>query len=368
MPHVFIVNEETFKIHLQYMFAGTGAKNLNCDFLLNNTKIHHTLEKLLTGMIADISRIRIGDKVLFYLQASSHEGTFFGAFEVADIPFISNNNYLYDELHKNLTFRIKIKPFEIYQKGVSERECLDYLDNISHPYEMCWSLIYRKLKGNRGCTMITEFEYERIMSKIRKINKNIILKGSSYTYCKKLNQINIDNNNYIYSEDIQPINIKNKLISKMKQKKSFEVFLQAYLLQNLEKLSELTNNLKITWIGNEVSCGVGMQSIDLMYIQEDTNIIYINVCELKDEEIAENIAYQLKKYILWLKYYIIPTYKKKVIINPMIVAKNSNNIKEILHSIQLILDLELKNQGININPIAFISFELVNNDILLERI
>lgn len=30
--HVFIVNEETFPIHLKYMFAGTGAGDLSVDF------------------------------------------------------------------------------------------------------------------------------------------------------------------------------------------------------------------------------------------------------------------------------------------------------------------------------------------------
>ena len=367
MAHVFIVNEETLKTHLQYMFAGTGAKKFNCDFLFNKTKIHYSIEKVLTGMIADISRIRIGDKIIFYLQANSNEGTFFGSFEVTEKPFISNKNYLYEKLNKNLTFRVKIKPYEVYKKGVTERECLDYLDGVSHPYEMCWSLIYRKLKANRGCTMITDFEYEKIMSKIRKINNNIKLTGESFTYNNLSNEIDSSTEHLQYSEEAMSIDIKNKLIEKINQHKSFEVFLQAYLLQNLENYQVLTENKKISWIGNEVSCGVGMQSIDLMFIQEDSNTVYINICELKDEEVKEDIIYQLKKYILWLKYYILPLYTKKVVINPIIIAKDSPNIKEKLNHIQLKFNKELKEKTLNISDIKLITFELINNDIILKN-
>ena len=47
-----------------------------------------------------------------------------------------------------------------------------------------------------------------------------------------------------------------------------ESHLQAFILQNLDKDNNLkkllTKSKKIEWIGNEVSCGVGMQRIDIM--------------------------------------------------------------------------------------------------------
>lgn len=64
--HVFIVNGQTFKYHLEYMFAGTGASEKKSPFLNNPTiQYNATAERNLMGMIADISRIQIGDNIIF---------------------------------------------------------------------------------------------------------------------------------------------------------------------------------------------------------------------------------------------------------------------------------------------------------------
>lgn len=55
--HVFIVDTNTFKYHLEYLFAGTGAKNNSIDFNNKpNTSLNHTTENNLVGMIADFSK------------------------------------------------------------------------------------------------------------------------------------------------------------------------------------------------------------------------------------------------------------------------------------------------------------------------
>lgn len=43
--HVFVVNQITFKQHLEYMFAGTGAKNRMSLFLENQTLNFSQLQK-----------------------------------------------------------------------------------------------------------------------------------------------------------------------------------------------------------------------------------------------------------------------------------------------------------------------------------
>ena len=96
---------------------------------------------------------------------------FFGSFKVAEEPFLCNDKFLDKKgLNKNLIFRVQLIPEKVYSKGITERECLDSLDGITHPSQMCWSLIYRKLKGNRGCTMITDFEFNDLLSKLQKAN------------------------------------------------------------------------------------------------------------------------------------------------------------------------------------------------------
>jgi hypothetical protein len=67
--HVFIVDTKTFQFHLEYLFAGTGAKDYIVDF--NNraeSELSYARENLLIGMIADSQRVRKGDFVIFYLQ------------------------------------------------------------------------------------------------------------------------------------------------------------------------------------------------------------------------------------------------------------------------------------------------------------
>ena len=67
--HVFIVDSTTFKVHLENLFAGTGAKDMVVDFNNSvNSRLAPTTEQMLVDMIADVSRVRDGDQLIFYLQ------------------------------------------------------------------------------------------------------------------------------------------------------------------------------------------------------------------------------------------------------------------------------------------------------------
>lgn len=126
-------------------------------------------EKNMVSMIADISRVREGDDILFYLRRGENEGRFYGVFRAVGSPFYDANehNYLADLLGRTLNLRVCIEPARVYAKGVTEHKVLDSLDGVSHPCQLFWSLIYRKLKGNRGCTMLTDNEADRLVGKNR---------------------------------------------------------------------------------------------------------------------------------------------------------------------------------------------------------
>ena len=357
MAHVFIVNEKTFPVHLRYAFAGTGAKDFSCEFLNSNRfSIQSTRERLLAGMIADISRIRPGDDVLFYLQqGKTHEGMFFGSCKVASPPFLANDGYLTSDLEKNLTFRVLLTPDNLYSKGVSERDCLDSLDGIAHPYEMCWSLIYRKLKGNRGCTMITDYEYEKIMSKIRERNSSKPLSSAQgYDFdadkCLVINGTEKSE----YNGRKSSLDVRKRLLYKMIKGNAYESYLQAYLMQNLEEIDCLrVADSDICWIGNEVSCGVGMQSIDVLFIQVHDGVTHFVVCELKDEQPEPYIIDQLQKYVDWLNDYLAPLYSDgQIAIHPTIIApfptSDADELVEQLRSAKIT----------NSNPLRYIGFGL----------
>ena len=375
--HVFIVDDNTFKYHLEYLFAGTGAKDKSVDFNNKKTsKLHHSSEAGLVGMMADGCRVRKDDLIIFYLQATSdHEGMFFGIFQAVENGIFLDNfdkkQFLYKELGKSLTFRLKIKPFEVYEKGVTEWAALDEIKSICSPYQMLWSLIYRKLKGNRGNTMITIYESERLISLIRNENDNkeLTCKNLELTYNIKNYSIEVKKEHVAYTGRIEPINILPRLIEKYNTRKAHEAHLQMYIIQNLGlgKNKSLDASLgiykkNIEWLGNEVSCGVGMQRIDVMFsvAESDTKRILYPI-ELKAVPAYEDNTRQLTRYIDWIEQYYIPN--RISIIQPVLICKK-----------QVPLSEELKHKFHEFNtrkgilPLKYIEYEVCDNELLFDTV
>ncbi|AEA33377.1 endonuclease NucS [Hippea maritima] len=360
--HVFIVDTTTFKYHLEYMFAGTGAKEHKIDF--NNKKsssLNPQTENNLVGMIADSQRVRTGDYAIFYLQQNFREGIregkFYGVFKVKEAPsFLDNNDnkqFLKSSLGKSLTFRTIIEPHQVYPEGVTEWEALDEIKYIHSPNQMLWSLIYRKLKGNRGNTMITIYESERLINLIRNKNNRKSIKGQSYTFNKITQKIEVSTKFFSYNGRKEIINILPRLIEKYCTKKQFEVHLQAYILQNLEKLPMFLNQT-IEWIGNEVSCGVGMQRIDIMLSINDQNRKVVPI-ELKSVEAYPEIVTQLQRYVDWIEQYYLPNRPSDI--EPMIISreikdKTTQNYKELIKAFKTF------NSKNSILPLRYIEFSI----------
>lgn len=372
--HVFIVGNTTFKHHLEYQFAGTGAKDSYIDF--NNspsTKLYHSAENNLVGMIADSQRIRKGDFVIFYLQQNIsqgiYEGKFYGIFKAKeDLSFLDNNDekqFLKNELVKSLTFRTLIEPYEVYAKGVTEWEALDEIKYIQSPNQMLWSLIYRKLKGNRGNTMITIYESERLFKLLRDKNKRQILNGPNFTYDFSAQEITLDNIAHRYTGRKEPIDILPRLARKFNEGKSFETHLQAYIIQNIGRNTNqsldncLLEGVDLEWIGNEVSCGVGMQRIDIMLPLIKKDIRIAMPIELKSVEANPNNIIQLQRYIDWLEQYYIPNRISDI--QPVLITKKIEDKKQVYY--KDITDSFKKFNGINSKclPMKYIEYELKNN-------
>ena len=152
---------------------------------------------------------------------------------------------------------------------------------------MLWSLIYRKLKANRGNTMITDSESKRLIKLLENENNKKTLNGSNFTFEKTNQKIIKTNKINKYKGKKENINILPRLIKKFNNNRAFEMHLQAYILQNLgfnknKSLNKciLNTKNKIEWIGNEVSCGAGMQKIDILISQKNKNYNYIYPIEL----------------------------------------------------------------------------------------
>lgn len=379
MTHVFIVNDTTFDIHLKYMFAGTGTdKEPTFLTTYDDTGINHTTERNLVALIADISRVKIDDEILFYLQGNeNHSGTIFGIFKVKNNPFYCKDNYLQSDLKKNLQYRVLIEKDEVYAQGISEYTALDSLQDIEHPSQMCWSLIYRKLRGNRGCTMITDYEAERLKDLIKKANNNEVITLSNdndiFSYNSQNNCIYVTQPNTEYrGKKDESLDITKRLLVKIQNNKAYETHLQAYILQHIN----IDNNLKQLlvpntensfWIGNEVGCGVGMQKIDILIIQLLNRTLHINIVELKRINPNKSIFEQLKRYVDWIKDYICPLYKNHNIqINPIIIAPfNKNNL---LPNSSTEENITINKHTVTIEKVKYINILKQNDNITFEEL
>ncbi len=373
--HVFIVDDNTFKYHLEYMFAGTGAKEKKVDFNnLESSTLHHSTEDGLICMMADGCRIRKNDLIIFYLQANKeHEGLFFGVFQAIENGIFLDNfdkgQFLYEKLEKSLTFRLRIKPIEVYPKGVTEWSALDEINNIRAPFQMLWSLIYRKLKGNRGNTMITIYESERLMNLIRNENNNISLNclTDSLTYDNSTYSIVTTTEKFSYVGRAEPINILPRLIRKYKDGKAHEAHLQMYIAQNLglginksldDALGITESNIE--WLGNEVSCGVGMQRIDIMFSVSKSNMKRILYqVELKATPAYEDNTRQLNRYIDWIEQYYVPN--RISIIQPVLICKSGVQLSE-----ELRYNFRKFNKRKGILQLRYIEYDVVEDELVFH--
>lgn len=337
--HVFVVDTKTFPVHLRYKFAGTGAREHQIDFNNSvNSSLHHTPENMLAGMMADIGRIRRGDSIIFYLQQRAPripEGKFYGIFRAAeDYSFIDNNDgsqFLKNSLGKSLTFRTIFEPDRVYPEGVTEWEALDEIKGISKPNQMIWSLIYRKLKGNRGCTMITEYEQDRLYDLLDRKNEGFVLDCDDQSLDFDINTQRIFCSDLIpteYSGRKESINLFPRLALKYLDGRSFEAHLQAEIVGGLGRDSDALSKMligesTIEWLGNEVSCGVGMQKIDVMFAFIRDGIRYVSPVELKSVRIQPAHVRQVQRYVDWVQQYYIPNLPS--IISPTLITLNSQS-------------------------------------------
>lgn len=373
--HVFVVDTTTFKYHLEYLFVGTGSKDDIVDFNNNfNSNLHHKSESNLLGLMADFSRVRIGDLVIFYVQQNStygfYEGKFYGVFKITSLPFLDNNEnngnnqFLKRELGKSLTFRAKIEPYQVYAHGVTEWQALDDIGNTPAPHQMLWSLIYRKLKGNRGNTMISLYESEKLIGLLRQANQSEELNFHNLSFDINSQKIINNNQNYTYNGRMEQFNILPRLVEKYNNNRQFETHLQAYILQNLENISIFSNE-NIEWIGNEVSCGVGMQRIDIMIgcVDNGSNRKIIPI-ELKSTPANNGITKQLQRYVDWLNLYYIPNTNSDI--EPMVIARKIND-KECTSYQSLIASFSNFNRQNNFR-LRYVEFEISNNQMNFNEV
>lgn len=215
--------------------------------------------------------------------------------------------------------------------------------------------------------MITIYENDRLFKLLRDKNNRQTLDGGSFTYDYPTQEIQISKNKNIYTGRKETIDILTRLARKYKEGKAFETHLQAYVIQNIGRNRNntlnicLLNGMALEWIGNEVSCGVGMQRIDVMLSIPKENSRIIIPIELKAVEAEIKNIFQIQRYVDWLEQYYIPNRISDIqptLIAKKTVDKNSLDYKDMLNSFK---DFNRKNK--NCFPLKYIEYEIVNNDL-----
>jgi hypothetical protein len=242
---------------------------------------------------------------------------------------------------------------------------------------MLWSLIYRKLKGNRGNTMITIYETERLCQLIRDKNSrqeiNVGKNKLSFDQCSQQITLTTENSN-IYAGRKESINLLPRLVAKYQDNKSFEVHLQAYIVKNIGKKinNSLDNNIlgekfDFEWLGNEVSCGVGMQRIDVMLsVKENSQRILIPI-ELKAVEASIINVKQIQRYIDWIEQYYTPNRQsdiRPVLVSKKIKNKESERYREIIAAFNEFNSVNSR----RCENLKYIEYYLDNNDFVFDSI
>lgn len=357
--HVFIVNENTFPMHLQYMFAGTGAYNQKRKIWLDEH----------IGLLSDISRVRTGDLVIFYIEGTKKvKGGFYGIFQIANISqypitfHIPGQDGFKPNLSMKLIYRTLLKPYEVYSKGVPEWEALDKLPNYAKDIQ--WSLIYRKLKGKRGCTPLLPYETQRLIDIIRDKNNGKSIANQNYR-----KGFNWDNTNrrIILTSTLKPYNVPfkhtldplPKICEKISIGRAYEVYLQLYFTQNVGINTSLNTVVgdNIIWFGNEVACGVALQRIDILTINQlIKERVEYRIIELEDDPIDSSTVEQVEYYVNWASQnsgkHLDGAYSWNM--QPIIVAPphSSKNWKDVVNTL-----LDFNNRNIS-RPMLYFEFQI----------
>ncbi len=312
--HLFIVSEKTLPVHLTYEFAGVTKRN-DCSW--SNVNVHPSIERAQAELYADICRVHAGDEILFYLEKPEHDlgregGRFLGIFEVvSEFPFYEpGGEYLLTEIGIPLVYRLLIRPKEIFREGLTEWQAMDEMTDFQDIHDIPWTLIYRKMTGGRGCTPLLPHEAENIrkMLDLRNAGQRIHTGHVAFDP-DRVNLMASDVHHEYVGDTARFDKIDDYLVYLINETtRKWELQLQAYLMQEIGRNATLTGqlfpNVEITWIGNEVYAGAGMQSIDILVYSKNNLNAFIHLIELKSGAADAEAAAQLNRYIKWLKAHI----------------------------------------------------------------
>lgn len=121
---------------------------------------------------------------------------------------------------------------------------------------LSWEEVLTRLQPVRLTTRFSGSVYNTISEQSKKV-----LSGNAFTFDAATSEISCADTIKPYLGRRNDLDILPRLLYKANRRNAFETHLQAYIMQNFDSI--LFNDLIPlkecpVWIGNEVSCGVGM--------------------------------------------------------------------------------------------------------------
>lgn len=351
-PHVFVVDDRSFPIHLQYQFAGT-------------TPGRATLRRHI-GLLCDIGRVRAGDPVIFYVLRAG----FCGIFRISKtkpqaIWEPDSPGYLEDALGKHLIYRVFIEPEKVYPKPVLEWEAINNLPTYAK--DVRWSLFYRKMKAERGCSYLFPQEYEGLVRLLEEVNQGTALEVSSdesltwdvsVKEIKKLNRQPEPYNGQLRT----PPNPLVEAAHLIRRGQQFESYLQGYFTLNIDRdpaLAQVCGSApRLRWFANEVFSGSSMQKIDIFTILQNDSEQEFRIVELKSTQASASDIGQLAKYVRWAKVYVHGADNKSV--QPILFGHSAGQLAPINSAMR---EYDVMREA---KPIKYFEFDVSGDKLIIQ--
>lgn len=349
--HLFVVNNDTFGIHIQRGFTGVVMASETM------TRDNRTIpNSAYYAQLSDLMSVRPGDLVFFYLMYTNRnnllwpenkfEPGYYGIYKVKSTPFFddqdiegkdqfknqlifgNNSSKIYKRAEKDgkkaliLPVRILIEPMKNlnYARHVDDNTA--YVDKTDEG--QLWTLLFKKIPKPgqaRGVTPILPEEASKIA--------RLLFKANQVEFSEEVNLLdNIKIHGYPHTPG-KFVSVKLKPAPGDTNSVWVENMLVSWIMQNIEKgvpvLRDIVGKKEdLEFYGNHIQYGIAGDTVDILLLhrRKINGIEYrykATVIEVKRDKINERDVDQALRYTKWIAQLV--TFNNISAIQPVIIGK-----------------------------------------------
>lgn len=345
--HLFVVNNDTFGIHIQNGFLGLVMANRN--------DVRGHANSAYYGQLADLMSVRKGDIAFLYLNylnnnyllwpQNKFRAGYYGIFKIASDPFIdtsdipgrgalhgqyifgSNQSDLYREAYTEgkrpniLPVRILIEPMAGLNYLHPVDDTTAYVDKTDEG--QLWTLLFKKIykAGQaRGVTPLIPEEANKIA--------RLLFKANQIPLSEKVLQSDENVGVYPFPPG-SPIELDLQPAADNPENVRLENMLVAWMMKNIENdipvLSDIVGpKEEVEFKGNHIQYGISGDTVDILLLhrRKFSGVEYrykATVIEAKKDKINAQNVEQALRYTKWIAQLV--TFNNISAIQPVIVGK-----------------------------------------------